>query len=412
MYDIKRKPDETEIQYLWRLGQAKDSALIDLDWTAIAAIMNREFRTDETEYRTESAYRKRYTNAKSFNDAGVFRQNGEDNYMKELVAQKREIEKERKKLQTEKLEYNRWLRENARDELITEKICEAIATLPPLKSMEADPIMSDSYEINNKEYLLCLTDAHFGIEFCLKDLHGNIINEYSPEVFYRRMDELFSRVIEIVRRENIQVLNVWELGDGIQGILRLSSQLMKLRYGIIDSSIMYANYLANWLNDLTQYVHVNFQMVIDSNHNQLRICGAPKNAFVEENMSKVMLTLIRERLRDNLHFKIIENPTGMNYQNMCNYNILGIHGEVKNPETAADEFSRIHQIPIDYLIGGHVHYQNSKEIGINSEVIGVRSIIGVDPYGLSLRKASNAGASLYTFEEGRGLVETYSIKLF
>ena len=73
MYDIKRKPDETEIQYLWRLGQAKDSALIDLDWTAIAAIMNREFRTDETEYRTESAYRKRYTNAKSFNDAGVFR---------------------------------------------------------------------------------------------------------------------------------------------------------------------------------------------------------------------------------------------------------------------------------------------------------------------------------------------------
>ena len=64
---------------------------------------------------------------------------------------------------------------------------------------------------------------------------------------------------------------------------------MKLRYGIIDSSIMYANYLANWLNDLTQYVHVNFQMVIDSNHNQLRICGAPKNAFVEENMSKVML---------------------------------------------------------------------------------------------------------------------------
>ena len=80
---------------------------------------------------------------------------------------------------------------------------------------------------------------------------------------------------------------------------------------------------------------------------------APKNAFVEENMSKVMLTLIRERLKDNLHFKIIENPTGMNYQNLCNYNILGIHGEVKNPEAAADEFSRIHQIPIDYLVGGH-----------------------------------------------------------
>ena len=409
MYDIKRKPDETEIQYLWRLGQAKDSALIDLDWTAIAAIMNREFRIDETEYRTESAYRKRYTNAKSFNDAGVFYQNSEDDYMNELVTQKREIEKERKKLQSEKLEYNRWLRENARDELITEKICEAITTLPPLKSIEPTPIWADD---NEKEYLLCLADAHFGIEFCLKDLQGNILNEYSSEIFYHRMDELFSRTVDIIRKENIRTLNVWELGDGIQGILRLNSQLMKLRYGIIDSSIMYANYLANWLNDLTRYVCVNFQMVIDSNHNQLRICGAPKNAFAEENMSKVMLTLIRERLKDNLRFKIIENPTGMSYQNLCNYNILGIHGETKNPETAADEFSRIHQIPIDYLIGGHVHHQNSKEIGINSEVIGVRSIIGVDPYGLSLRKASNAGASLFVFEEGQGLVETYSIKLF
>lgn len=406
MYDIKRKPEENEIQYLWRLGQAKDAALIDLDWTAIAAIMNREFRVDETEYRTESAYRKCYSNAKKFNEAGVF-DNSEDKYLKELTAQKREIEKERKKLQSEKLEYNRWLRENARDELIAEKICEAIATLPPLKSVEPTYIQPE-----NKEYLLCLADAHFGIEFCLKDLFGNVINEYSPEIFYQRMDELFSRTVEIIQKENISTLNVWELGDGIQGILRLNSQLMKLRYGIIDSSIIYANYLANWLNDLSEYVHINFQMVLDSNHNQLRICGAPKNAFTEENMSKAMLVLIKERLKNNPNIEIIDNPTGMNYQIMCNYNILGIHGEVKDSGNAANELSKVYQVPVDYLIGGHVHHLNTKEIGINSEAIGVRSIIGVNPYGLSLRKTSDAGSSLFVFEEGRGLVQTYSIKLF
>lgn len=406
MYDIKRKSEENEIQYLWRLGQAKDAALIDLDWTAIAAIMNQEFRVDETEYRTESAYRKCYSNAKKFNEAGVF-DNSEDKYLKELTAQKREIEKERKKLQSEKLEYNRWLRENARDELIAEKICEAIATLPPLKSVEPTYIQPE-----NKEYLLCLADAHFGIEFCLKDLFGNVINEYSPEIFYQRMDELFSRTVEIIQKENISTLNVWELGDGIQGILRLNSQLMKLRYGIIDSSIIYANYLANWLNDLSEYVHINFQMVLDSNHNQLRICGAPKNAFTEENMSKAMLVLIKERLKNNPNIEIIDNPTGMNYQIMCNYNILGIHGEVKDSGNAANELSKVYQVPVDYLIGGHVHHLNTKEIGINSEAIGVRSIIGVDPYGLSLRKTSDAGSSLFVFEEERGLVQTYSIKLF
>lgn len=222
----------------------------------------------------------------------------------------------------------------------------------------------------------------------------------------------FSRTVEIIQKENISTLNVWELGDGIQGILRLNSQLMKLRYGIIDSSIIYANYLANWLNDLSEYVHINFQMVLDSNHNQLRICGAPKNAFTEENMSKAMLVLIKERLKNNPNIEIIDNPTGMNYQIMCNYNILGIHGEVKDSGNAANELSKVYQVPVDYLIGGHVHHLNTKEIGINSEAIGVRSIIGVDPYGLSLRKTSDAGSSLFVFEEGRGLVQTYSIKLF
>ena len=39
---------------------------------------------------------------------------------------KHEATKELKKIQTEKLEYNKWLREEARDELIIQKISEAI----------------------------------------------------------------------------------------------------------------------------------------------------------------------------------------------------------------------------------------------------------------------------------------------
>ena len=55
-----------------------------------------------------------------------------DEQLKELEFQKRELNKAKVKLQTEKLEYNRWLREEARDELITEKICNAIAALTPM----------------------------------------------------------------------------------------------------------------------------------------------------------------------------------------------------------------------------------------------------------------------------------------
>lgn len=330
----------------------------------------------------------------------------DDEYLKELDLKKRELQKERNKLQTEKLEYNKWLREEARDEMILENITTAISKLQPLDIPEYIPPCFD-----NQAYLLSFGDAHYGVEFQLKDLFGNVINEYSPEIFEKRMWDLYNQVVYLINKEGINELHIWELGDGLQGILRLNSQLMKLRYGIIDSSILYANFLAEWLNALSEHVKIKFQMVIDSNHNQLRICNSPKNAFPEENMSKSMLTLIKERLKSNPNITIIENPTGMNYGMMTDWNILGIHGEVKNLSSAIDEFSRTYGVHLDYLVGAHCHHLSQKETGIRSEVLSVRSIIGVDPYALSLNKTSDAGASLFVFDRVKGKTCEYSLKL-
>lgn len=69
-------------------------------------MVNKElFGDDESQYRDESAYRKACKYAKDFKEAGVF--NSDNGYLKELQIQKRELEKERKKLHSEKLEYNK-----------------------------------------------------------------------------------------------------------------------------------------------------------------------------------------------------------------------------------------------------------------------------------------------------------------
>ena len=309
MIEIKKKADETEEQFLWRVGQMIDSGQIE-NWKSINNIVNKELGIDEDRWRDESAFRKRYQAAKAFYN-NCFSKMESDTHINELRVVQREIKKERNKLQTEKLEYNKWLREEARDEMILECITNAISKLEPLDIPEYIPPIKD-----NQSYLLCFGDAHYGVEFQLKDLFGNIINEYSPEIFEKRMWDLYNQVIYLINKEGINELNIWELGDGLQGILRLNSQLMKLKYGIIDSSILYANFLAEWLNELSQYVKIKFQMVVDSNHNQLRICNAPKNAFPEENMSKSMLVLIKEILKNNPNVDIIENPTGMNYSRL------------------------------------------------------------------------------------------------
>ena len=395
----RRFENESDEELIYRITGDKDKIG---SWQDVANILNELLGTEYT----ESKFRKQRqafdkmlaANRSKYVDSNV--------QLQEITLAQRELKKERKKIQTEKLEYNKWLREEARDEMITEKICSSIATLPPVKVPEyIKPVHS------NKSYLLALADCHYGIEFSIKDFFGNIINEYSPEIFEVRMWDLYNQVVEIIHDRGIEELNVWELGDGIQGLLRLNSQLMQLRYGVIDSATRYGDFLAKWLNALSKHVRVKFQMTMDSNHNQLRLCGAPKNAFADENMSKVIMLMIKYQLADNPNVTIIENPTGMNFGMFSTYQILGIHGEVKDLGKALNDYSRAYDTPISYIIGAHIHHLVSKEMGINAEALSIRSMIGVDPYGMSLLATSNAGASLYEFDQIKGLTCEHKLKV-
>ena len=75
------------------------------------------------------------------------------------------------------------------------------------------------------------------------------------------------------------------------------------------------------------------------------------------------------------------------------------------------DFSKTYQVPLDYIISGHWHSLATEDVGINSEYISVRSIIGVNPYSYSINKVSNAGASMFVFEQGNGLVDEHHYKL-
>ena len=97
--------------------------------------------------------------------------------------------------------------------------------------------------------------------------------------------------------------------------------------------------------------------------------------------------------------------------NILGYNVLGIHGECKNLENAIKDFSKTYGVDISFLIGGHKHHQNSSNIGIESDVIGVPSVIGIDDYSLSLHKTSDPGATLFVLEDGKGKTMEYNIKL-
>lgn len=407
---LQKRLDENESQYIWRIGQAKDSGLIEATWSELSPTLNKELEIDETEWRGESAWRKKYRVMQQAYDDVFSKQQFSESHFDELTLKKRELEKAKIKLQTEKLEYNRWLREEARDELIAEKIVAAINDLPPLEIPKILPANVEGRVFNDREGSLIIADTHYGVDLKITGLFGEVINEYSPEIFEKRMWDLLKQTIDICEKEGFSSLNVYDLGDEVDGLLRVS-QLWKLRYGVIESTVRYGRFITEWLNELSKHVYVKYQMVKDSNHCQLRLLGQPKNTFKDENMSYIITEKIMDRLGNNPNFEFIQNPTGYVFSTTVGYNVLGIHGETKNLEQAIKDFSKTYHVNIDFLIAGHKHHKDSSNVGIESDVIGVPSIIGVDDYSLSLNKTSDPGATLFILEHGKGNVIEYNIKL-
>lgn len=405
--ELERRSGETDFEYHKRLicGKLVDRTLADVDYSELAELVYGK------PYSSDVARRMMYGSKYTIDLVGraVMDQVTAD-CVPEITRKIAELQKERAKFQAEKIEYNKWVREEARDELICEHICDAISKLPPLEIPRTCSAGVAGRVPDNREGCLLIADPHYGVDLKISGLFGEVINEYSPEIFEQRMWRLLTQVVDICSKEGFSSLNVYDLGDEVDGMLRVS-QLFKLRYGVIESTVRYARFMSEWLNELTKYIYVRYQMVKDSNHCQLRLLNQPKNTFKDDNMSHIIAEKFLDRLSGNPNFEFIQNPTGYIFDKVAGFNILGIHGECGNMERAIKDFSKTYRVDLDYLVGGHIHHQSSANIGIRSDIISAPSIIGVDDYALSLNKTSDPGATLFVLEEGVGKTIEYNIKL-
>ena len=405
--ELNKKSTENEREYIWRICSAKDYGTLDADWDEVARILNHGlFDDDYDAYLSPSAFRKPYQEARKYYE-DVFSKQESNEYTNDLSDKLYELEKKKKQIQAEKVEYNKWLREDARDELILEKIINAVrdtSTLPPVPKIEN----AQSVE-NEKSHILLFGDAHFGAEFKIQGICNEIINEYSPEIFYSRMQQLLIDAVHFIKRNDIDTLYVFDLGDDIDGILRVS-QLFKLRYGVVESTIKYAKFMAGWLNELGKYVKVKFRM-INGNHSELRMLNQPKGTFVNDNMGFIVNEIINIILEGNPNVEIKNCPNGIIYENIQGFNVVGYHGEDKKLDKVIKDYSQIYGVNIDILIGAHLHHSYSENVGFSTDIMRIPSIIGVDDFSLKLLKTSDPGATIITIEKNKGKINDYHIKL-
>lgn len=406
MQELKIRENESRLQYIKRLvyGKLKDKT-IDCDYTEIAPyLFGIELNSHECRKRMYGAL-----NILEQIDADLISTSDEE-VLDQITMQKLELEKERKKNQTINLEINKNLRRIARNELTQDAIIDAINKLEPLNL----PIINVRKE-NYKEAILPISDIHFGKKCEIKGLKGEVINRYDEEVFENRMNELLSETISICEKESITKVNILLTGDLIDGVLRMT-QLQKLQYGIIESTMKVAEFLSNWLNELSKYVNINLYHCL-GNHSQIRPLGSKNGDFAEENMETIIMWFIKNRLSENHNIEIIENESDFIFFNCNGINIMASHGEERNLEQAIKDYMLLYGESIDMFIGGHLHTTENKSIGISHkglsdvEFCRVKSICSIDEFSTKLRRSSSAGTSLFVIEQGKGKTITYDINL-
>lgn len=322
---------------------------------------------------------------------------------------------ERQKLRDLARQVNAAYRTQSRSELLREAVREAVKALPkpqPQPFGYSDLKVTDNSE---KSLVLAIGDFHYGADINIKGLQGEIINRYNHNVFEERMWDLLDETDRIVKREEPNVIFLFIVGDMLDGILR-QSQLMRLEYGLIESTIRLAEFLAGWIARLQAETGrlVSVHMV-SGNHSEVRPLKAKNREFEEENLERIIAWYLESRLDTETIYVNAECGRTC-YLDVEGYKFLLLHGD---EEKSIPEYSRnavnLYGVPINYFICAHKHREQEWPSGETQDghgvIVRVPSICGPDRYAQTKGFGGTAGAVAMVIERGYGRRCVYPIKL-
>ena len=403
---LKRRESETEFDYKVRLCVAKLNKELDLDWVELVDLLKLNVSSDHLR-KLSYAYKEMIENKQD-----VRLEQTEDNeFLDKLTQKKLELQMERVKLQSEKSEINKWIREQGRSDLFYEKYLDVLSK----RTLPKAPDYIKPIENNEFDWVLNFADVHYGKQLKITGFEDEILAEYNVKVFEDRMWNLLNQTIKRIEKENIKHLHVFNLGDSIDGILRMS-QLQSLQMGINDSLIGFADFMFLWLNELSNHARIDYYSCW-GNHDEIRPLGSSKGEFANENVDRVITWHLQRMFEATKNENIvIHKNKPMYYVDIVGTKILATHGQdERNLENSIKDYQNVYGKKIHMLFTGHLHNTNTKTVGMdglqNVEFYQHPSICGIDDYSVKLKKVAPAGATMMKLERGLGRTETFDFKL-
>lgn len=400
---LQKLPTENESQYIWRVGQAKDSGLIDSTWEEITPVLNIQCGISEEDSRGSSAWRKRYRVMQQAWDDVFSQKFFVDEHATSIKEQTDELYKAKRQLFDQRREYNKILVSDARADHLTEKLIEA-ANLVPLK--DYSNIFTFKNNIAEEEAVLCLSDWHYG------QVTDNIWNSYNTEICKERVITLFDKVANALQEHSAHTLHIVLLGDFVNGSIHVGSRVAA-EENTCEQLMHVSEILANFINALS--IYVNEVKVYSTYGNHARTIQNKNDSIHADNMERVIPWWLRQRLQMNKKVDIIDSDFyEFIYFNVCGHNVVCTHGDLDKFKdigvTINSLFSKKYGKTIDYTFSGDKHHLESfEQFGVESTLVG--SLCGTDEYANNKRLYSYPMQTLCIFTPEDGKLCSYNIKL-
>lgn len=342
MIDIKKLPEETEEQFLWKVGQMVDSGKIE-SWTSINDIVNKELGIDEDKWRDESSFRKRYQAAKKFYD-GCFSKMESTEYQEKLDALNRELARNTIKFRDQR---NAWSRQNYADSRVEETLDLLEEKLSEIGKVDFSKC--DNVQINgDTDLLIILSDLHIGQ--CFSSTWG----EYNSDIARDRLNQLLLEVVKIGRRHNSEKVWISIQGDLISGSIHKALAITN-RENVIEQIKLASELITSFCYELSKYFNRVLITNVSGNHSRI---DKKEDALHDERLDDLISWIVEKSLNhiDNVTVLHRNLDTGISDLSIREKTYISCHGDY-------DSFSRSGVANLVLLLGfvpyavlfGHMH---------------------------------------------------------
>ena len=399
---LKKLSDENEGQYIWRIGQAKDAGLVNETWEQLSPRLNTELGIDETEWRGESAWRKRYRVMQQAYDDVFSKQQFANEHLDDLDVKMRELEKVKIKIRDERTDYQRSLREEARRESFVELVERSMAKHVEPFDYKMSPIID-----SDEDMIVCLSDMHAGIEV------SNWWNVYNTDILRKRLHKYLDEIYDAQKLHKCKICYLVLGGDAISGLIHTNLRLQN-NENVIEQLKIAVTYIGEFVHTLQDWFEEINVYSVSGNHS--RINPNKEEHLRGEELEEMIPFCLRLQFANNDKVHICDYMACKIDSTISAFKTRGdklfyvVHGDKDTPSNAAKNLTLMSGVKPDGIIMGHRHH-NALDTEHNVKVIQCGCVVGTDDYCVEKRISGEPEQCVVITSKNRAVKCFYDIGL-